>query len=168
MFPFLFYIQIPQNIIGNYTSDTAIQYFESYATGGSDIDTSIDVFNFNFLGNSGKFVLDENKNIVLLNPNGLKIEMTNGFVITDQLGIKYFFSATESSMSRSYGQGHDVWSLEAITAWYLTKIVHPKGDENEEKALCLDADLRQFWEKYLLRFHETGEDNLETFNGFRE
>lgn len=121
--------QIPQNIIGNYNSDEAIQYFESYSIGNSDVDTSVDVFNYNFLGKSGKFVLDENKNIVQLEPNGLKIEMINGFTITDELGVKYYFSAYESTMNRSYGAGHDLWTLEAKTAWYLTKISHPKGDE---------------------------------------
>ena len=121
--------QIPQNIIGNYNSDEAIQYFESYSIGNSDVDTSVDVFNYNFLGKSGKFVLDENKNIVQLEPNGLKIEMINGFTITDELGVKYYFSIYETTANRNYGQGHDLWSLDVKTAWYLSKVSHPKGDE---------------------------------------
>lgn len=122
-------VSIPQNIIGNYESDEAISYF--YNLGNNEaLDSQIDVFNFNFLGKSGKFVLNQQKEPMLLNSSELKIErIQDGFLIIDGTGVKYYFTSTESSKYRSRGNGQDIWSQDNITAWYLTKIVHPKGDE---------------------------------------
>lgn len=41
---------------------------------------------------------------------------------------KCFFQETEQTMLNTYGAGHAVPSVKT-TAWYLNKIVHPKGDE---------------------------------------
>ncbi|CAL2080886.1 hypothetical protein [Tenacibaculum sp. 190524A02b] len=125
--------KIPESVIGNYADRETIRYFESFAITNNREnlkDTSIDVFNYNFLGHSGQFILDNDKNIVPLIPKGLQIAMTNdGFTITDTLGVLYYFTVFEKTANRTYGQGHNVESLPAKTAWYLTKIIHPKGDE---------------------------------------
>jgi hypothetical protein len=124
---------IPQNIIGNYSSSAAINYFYNLGvstTAGSAPDHEIDVFSYSFQGYSGQFVLDHNKNIVILSPNGLRVEHhQKGFLITDTNGIKYYFLNTESSQFRTYGEGHSLWSGQFVTGWYLSKVAHPSGDE---------------------------------------
>ncbi|WP_192085664.1 RHS repeat protein [Algoriphagus sp. Y33] len=124
---------IPQNIIGNYESGAAIDYFYNLGAGitaGSQPDYELDVFVYHFQGYSGQFVLDHNKNIVILSPSGLRVDKyENGFLITDTKGIKYYFLNTESSQFRSYGDGHSLWSGQVITGWHLSKVTHPKGDE---------------------------------------
>ena len=112
---------------------------------GDGFDTKPDIFSFNFNGYSGKFFLDENKNPVLIEPSPLKIEiltalsnssplsLTPEIKITDPMGIIYWFgggNGTEVTFNRSYGCGsHSQPSVPVETAWYLTKITHPMGEE---------------------------------------
>ena len=43
------------------------------------------------MGKSGKFVLDKDKKPVLLDVSKLKIKWeSEGFVITDEMGVKYY------------------------------------------------------------------------------
>jgi len=123
--------QINVNIIGNSTSDEAVTFYEGFSIANDEFDTTSDVFNFNFLGKSGKFVLGYDLQPVLLNSSGIQIERNNNntYKIIDEFGVQYYFSDTESSQSRRYGDGFDYPKAPAITAWYLTKITHPNGDE---------------------------------------
>jgi YD repeat-containing protein len=103
----------------------------------SGYDGQADIFSFNFAGNSGRFVLDEQMNPVLLPLSNLKIE-TNFFntvwniKITTPDGIQYFFggiNATEESKKEadltSCGKNYDQYTP---TAWYLKTVQHPNGD----------------------------------------
>lgn len=101
----------------------------------SQQDTEKDLYMFNFQNYSGKFFFDDNNNIVFLEKSDLKVQLipTIGgaiftFVITTPDGVKYFFQETEETMLNTYGAGHSPPSVKT-TAWYLSKIVHPKGDE---------------------------------------
>ena len=59
----------------------------------------------------------------------LKVDViNNGFKITTSDGIKYFFQEEEITSSRTYGPPQSPQEVAAVTAWYLTKIIHPKGD----------------------------------------
>lgn len=116
---------------GNYTS-AAIDYLYNIGNNPS-IDSEVDMFSFNFNGNSGKFVLDRNGNPLRIENQNVKIEkMQNGniltFTITTNDGVKYFFEETESTTFRSQGAGHSIPET-YTTVWYLTKIVHPLGDQ---------------------------------------
>ncbi|KRB56419.1 hypothetical protein ASD98_11195 [Flavobacterium sp. Root186] len=98
-------------------------------------DSERDIFIFNFPNNSGKFYLDNNNKIVFLEKSDIKVELipvVGGgmytFIITTTDGVKYYFQETEQTMLRTYGASHADPSIKT-TAWYLNKIVHPKGDE---------------------------------------
>jgi hypothetical protein len=101
-----------------------------------------DLYNFSFNGVSGEFVLDDNKNVVQIPQQKLKIEpvmppnwhqgipfMIASWKITDQNGIQYFFEETESVTSISkQGNGVTVgYPSQAQLSWYISKIVEPSG-----------------------------------------
>ena len=133
--------------------ETATRYEanDSWATNGQDMydfiletgnpywanayDSDPDVFSFNFMGYSGKFVLDANMVPMIYPHNNLKIQTnfsgTNyTFLITDPNGVKYYFggsAGTEESYSNNiaYGtsnQPHPIWIK---SSFYLTKVEHP-------------------------------------------
>ncbi|MCL6295530.1 hypothetical protein [Jejuia spongiicola] len=122
-------------------SQTMGTFLNAATTDGSGaLDTQPDLFSFSFNGYSGKFYLDQTLTPVLLSPSPVKIEFLNDVLdanpdvkITDPSGIVYLFgggNATEESHNQSYNCGnHGVPSERTDTAWYLTKIVHPLGDE---------------------------------------
>jgi len=106
-----------------------------YEAGNSDYnDTETDLFMFNFLGKSGKFVVDNDKKIIQMPYSDLKIEPyyfteeDNGYIITTCDGIKFYFSDIE--ITRSYTIPNNHPDPEFVkTSWYLSKIIHPFGDE---------------------------------------
>lgn len=115
-------------------------------------DSEYDSFYFNFLNYSGEFIIKENLGvyeIVLGNLNdGLKFEIIGSFeenqnyefVATDENGFKYYFGGLIINSLAGYAveetqlidkntdpTGNN--NLKAKTAFYLTKIISPKGDQ---------------------------------------
>ncbi|WP_348812005.1 RHS repeat domain-containing protein [Flavobacterium maritimum] len=107
--------------------------------GNDCADTQTDIFNFNFNGYSGKFYLDSNLSVKLIEPSAVKIEMLPNFIssanlanpdilITTPDGTKYWFggnNGTETSFSRTdqiMGGGMSAPSTPYKTSWYLSKI----------------------------------------------
>jgi hypothetical protein len=105
-----------------------------YRMNGGYIDTQNDIFNYNFNGRSGRFVLGKNNDILFLDNAKLKViwetQSINGrtlftkFTITDELGYKYVFSAYETTRQ-------DLASFSGFytSAWYLTQIFNPSGKD---------------------------------------
>jgi len=108
------------------------------------IDTAPDIFSFNFNGYSGKFYLDDNdisfysREVVFLEPSPLKVELifdnpSTHFKIIDPSGVVYFFGqndAIEKFRNFNTNQADNSEPQPNIaTAWYLTKIIHPLGEE---------------------------------------
>lgn len=100
-------------------------------------DSEADVFSFSFLNYSGKFIFDENGIAVLLPHANLKIEANFAsddytFIITDGLGVKYFFGGlggTERTFTNNSGYANTMpHPFPISTGFYLTKILHPSGD----------------------------------------
>lgn len=104
-----------------------------------------DLFNFNFNGKSGRFLLKyTNQNgtrvcqPILLNHSGLKIESglnltpLRGFAfrITADDGVQYIFNQAEYTTNNAAAQGQcDGGNYTGVaTAWYLTQVVHPNRD----------------------------------------
>lgn len=96
-----------------------------------------DLFTFNFDGQSGQFLLDSNRNPVLLTYSALKIEKDFSgtaqwnFKITAPNGVQYFFGgsqATETTNKYQYGSCGRSYPAFAATAWYITQVVHPNRD----------------------------------------
>lgn len=109
----------------------ALDYFKNAADGS---DSEPDLYLFNFNGYSGQFIFDNNNTGILIIPaQALKIETycegpACGFRITTPDGLKYVFLDSEITESRINGLGHSLPKF-VENAWYLTKVVHPNGDE---------------------------------------
>ncbi|UGU18145.1 RHS repeat protein [Sinomicrobium kalidii] len=99
------------------------------------IDGEPDVFSFNFLGRTGKFTFNNQKQIVLLDNMSLKVvynpEGENGFLITDEQGMKYYFKDKEETRMDAIGGqteynniGHYV-----TTSWSLSRIENPNNSD---------------------------------------
>lgn len=86
-------------------------------------DLEADVYSFNFLGYSGKFIINRNRQVVLAKQDNIKIEFDTpgyNFTITDDKGFKFLFSAREWAQ-----RINDPAS--SISSWYLSKIISPNG-----------------------------------------
>jgi len=102
-----------------------------------NFDAEPDLFSFNFNGNAGRFILDDNLNPVLLSHSNLKIEKDFSsadwnFRVTTADGVQYFFGgagARETTNKYASGTGcGKSYPSPAVTAWYLNKIIHPNRD----------------------------------------
>lgn len=126
----------PENEIheaGTY-SEMAMDYFISATVDGMDSESDLYMFNFN--GYVGKFVYDNNKKILIMPHQNLKIvaycNNSNeiNYEITSTDGIRYIFSEVEKThYFRELTNTTDDLNVPLITAWYLTRIIHPSGDE---------------------------------------
>ncbi|MHC0441975.1 RHS repeat domain-containing protein [Flavobacterium sp. 3-210] len=120
----------PPDNFSTASNEVRVQFYQ--AAGQSSADTEADIYSFNFNGNSGKFVYDKNGVPVFVNNQKIKIERTGtnnaDFLLTTTNGIKYYFTEKETTAFRNQGAGHSVISG-SVTAWYLSKMVHPTGVE---------------------------------------
>lgn len=83
-----------------------------------------DIYNFSFLGRSGKFTITRDKKIVLQKQENLKISFAaNGdsFIIVDEQGNSYIFLDKEYNQPTIGGTSH-------ISSWLLSKIITQQKD----------------------------------------
>jgi hypothetical protein len=96
--------------IPDYTVGSPSNYFSTVnstlriAASSNGTDNGADIFYYNFNGRTGKFFLDEQAKATLTKYEDFKVQMLNPtaqsddyFVITDEKGIKYEFSAIEQT-----------------------------------------------------------------------
>jgi hypothetical protein len=122
-------LQIPSNAFEINNAPAYWNFIYGLGNLNANTDTEADIYSFNFNGVSGKFFYDRNSQIHLIEQQALKIEKsTDGFIITLPNGEKYYFEEKETTNFKTLGIGHQLPNIGA-TAYYLTKIVHPKGDE---------------------------------------
>lgn len=88
-----------------------------------------DQYNFSFLGYSGKFMVKRNKEVVLASKEKIEIkpidvagEVFKKWEVRTKDGFKYIFDEYES-----YTDELNCSWIKVKTAWYLTKIISPKG-----------------------------------------
>lgn len=115
---------------GNALPITLQTYVLRAARMQSNFDTEYDIFSYNFLGKSGKFIITSRGEVIEASKSALRIEpigdiIDDGFVITDDQGVQYKFNTTETTQ---ISNGPDSRNPSAITSWYLSEIKHPKGD----------------------------------------
>ncbi|SFT92979.1 hypothetical protein SAMN05421857_0011, partial [Chryseobacterium formosense] len=129
------HISIPDNVTSAYSNPVTNKFLYTIGNGSDALDTEADLYSFNFNGISGKFFYDQNGLPHIVDQQAIKIERigsTNGdgqdFLLTDSEGRKYYFTEKERTIYRISGNGHSLPSS-AITAWYLSKIQHPAGDQ---------------------------------------
>lgn len=116
------------------------QTYEAYhylsLAGNDNFDSEPDLYMFNFMGHTGKFVMDRDGTIVVMPHQVMQIERISDdvvggslkFIITLPNGIKYYFEKEEYSKTYSTNCGKSYDSF-IVTACYLTRIVHPSGTE---------------------------------------
>jgi YD repeat-containing protein len=115
---------------------TGIEEYTYFREGTeAEIDSEPDIFMYNFMGMSGKFMFDNNKQILMMPCAEIRIEQfkisgTNdmGFRFYSGDGVIYEFIVTEKTLASSHQRSLD---YRIITSWYLSKIIHPLGDEIE-------------------------------------
>jgi YD repeat-containing protein len=121
-----------------YDNNANFETFDEMALGV--IDTQPDVFMFNALGRSFKFMIDSNFNIQTIPKSAVKITYPNftgsGFSDTDQWTVQFedgttlYFGGvnaiekTDNTFVDNYYSGSGF-----ISSWYLKKIVPPAGPE---------------------------------------
>jgi len=130
------WIATPANFV--YPDQANLAYFNTFnPVPLTQKDNQHDLFSFNFNGIAGTFILDESRNIQLLEHSNLKIEKdgTNasgylqGFRVTDGFGNVYHFGgtgATEENKNTRTGCGN-VRNFYVPTAWYLNRIDYASG-----------------------------------------
>jgi len=110
-------------------------------------DLESDLYSFNFLGNTGKFVIDNQGNFIPLNNPDFKIDYdasTKGFSITTNTGIVAKFGVTQtaqevttnavfSGVHTNACNGNcdpadiSLHEYPSITSWYLEELISPNG-----------------------------------------
>jgi YD repeat-containing protein len=128
-------IVLPSPVGGN--EPEFLNFIQSARTddGPTSTDGQPDQFSFNFMGYSGKFILDRTMTPVLLEFSNLKIEYAiasgsadiGSFKVITPDGVQYFFEKVETTKSTSDCSAHGGPS--SATAWYLTRIVLANGEE---------------------------------------
>lgn len=122
--------------------ENAIPYAYCSTYDSGIIDVANDIYHFNFLGNSGTFIIDpvsSNKIVStasnvcfdsMLTPMATSTQAQ--FVMFDDLHTKYVFSTREETyMPYHYRSGLSEWvndSLYYISAWHLKEIISIQGD----------------------------------------
>ena len=101
------------------------------------VDMANDIFNFNFLGHSGTFIINpENHHIELRTssnidiPNRYRNSVAGEYVFVDELQTRYIFNSPERTR---YTYVHDegyqaVDTIYHYSAWHLDKIISVNGD----------------------------------------
>ncbi len=114
------------------------------------IDTEPDIFNYNFLGYSGKFIFDQDGSIGLIPHNDLKItpkiigNSIVSFTVVTPDGITAKFTSTESfSEYRGAGLIGD-FTVSGVSTWHLTTVTSYNDREVsfDYKSLGLVVDPR--------------------------
>lgn len=131
----------PPVINENYRSSEFIDFYNTVIDGSKLDDASAslvydsepDIFNFNFLGRSGRFTFNNDGKIVLLSDFSLKIafnpEGSGGFLIIDEQGVKYYFNEIEESRLDTTGDnGYSHMGAFSTTSWSMSKIIMPDND----------------------------------------
>ena len=107
----------------------------------SNVDCEPDVFSYNFMGHSGQFLMDKDRNFYeIRGKQDFAIEYNGlAFILTDLYGNKYTFSGVETcetcthlyncsfSENKLYKAGADSRRYNVPTGYYLTKIQDPSG-----------------------------------------
>ncbi len=114
----------------------------NYATGV--VDTEPDIFHYNFLGYSGKMLIEKQAGSTLkatpLEQNDMVFVYNGGqWEVTDTRGWKYFFGTKETTFSYSGIYSINIYpdnnwvppftGNSYTSGWYLDKILTPSGDE---------------------------------------
>lgn len=176
------YQYFPEEDIGeDIYSPFAVEYFNN-AANNPDMDSESDLYMYNFNGYSGKFTFSNNKetewmphNVLTLVPRCNELSEIYFEIITET-GIKYVFAKIERAtyLKQLDGGVGDDLNPPVITAWYLTQIIHPGGDQiifnYEFNEYTFQSSVSQFYYKAYAQGGCPGgpncgtANNIETYN----
>jgi sugar lactone lactonase YvrE len=127
---------------GNIINSSNVDSVYLNAVINSKIDAEPDMFYFNFLGHTGKLVVDTNGNAQYLPDQGIRVishpihnnrdSTQNAWVLKDLNGTTYIFGADTSSKEVTVVNlaGKPVTqAITYISSWYLAKVITPDGKE---------------------------------------
>lgn len=97
--------------------------FEDFYDFMEGTDAEFDVFSYNMLGKSGRFIKAQDGTIVLEKQDDIRVDsLTETLVkVTDENGFAYSFSKIERATLDPFPGSYTV-------SWYLSRIVSPKGN----------------------------------------
>ncbi|MBX2969587.1 MAG: PKD domain-containing protein [Cyclobacteriaceae bacterium] len=100
------------------------------------VDTEPDIFYFNFMGYTGKLILDDQGMPMQLPEQDFLISapdftsLNPKWEFTDMYGVKYIFGKTSNSRETTTTKlSHQNNSKTFISSWYLSEVIHPLGQE---------------------------------------
>lgn len=124
-------------VLDQYSPETVdfLQYQWDHTT-----DTEPDIFNYNFDGHTGKFIIDveDSMRVYTIPYNNLKIKVNYvqtdytgifSFEITTPDGVKYLFGEEYFDCSNTRSCNIRTYDRDAKTAWHLKNIEYPTGEE---------------------------------------
>lgn len=119
----------PFLVYDNWTTDPHHEMLLNSTTG--QLDSEPDLFYYNLLGQSGKFVFDTAGNILQIPFNKRKIQISqNGCTIIDESGNVFEFFAVENTYTttQQFGGNPSLAPGSSGYSFYLTKISTPYGE----------------------------------------
>jgi len=109
-------------------------YYESIRL--KEMETQPDVYYYNFMGHSGKFMIQPNGTVINKEKSYLKIVpfavSESDIIVTDEQGIQYeftIFERTAISPLDDLPGAPPMINRNFISSWYLSKIIAPNGME---------------------------------------
>lgn len=100
------------------------------------IDSQNDLFNYNFNGRSGRFLLGKNSDILLIEQAKLKISYTISTTLYNKPLITKINIVDEEGYTFVFSDCETIWNYEMLetkkyftSSWYLTEIIHPAGKD---------------------------------------
>lgn len=113
-----------------------IRLYNNYM--GGYMDSSQDIYSFNFLGINGSFMMPTRDSVVVQTDAPVDVSVTNfpygGFRIKDNKGNTYYFEELEYSKhpyeTNFYSTQNNfvVDTVQYVSGWYLNKIITAEGD----------------------------------------
>jgi hypothetical protein len=109
-----------------------------------DYDVESDYYFYNFQGKSGKFIFDDDKEILKIPFDPIVIDKSNypmDFKIIDENGTYYKFDACENAKSGSYISS--VWDedFSYTSTWYLTQIISSDKSDTIKLSYTTDTEI---------------------------
>jgi YD repeat-containing protein len=109
-----------------YTDQGTKDFTSAFTSSNPLYDFEPDIYNYNFLGRSGKFIISRNKKVVLQKQDNLNIQFDPTglwFTITDDQGNRFYFNDREIVQNNN-----GLPSSGSTSAWYLSKIITQLSD----------------------------------------
>ncbi len=130
-----------------YTTAGNLDFSQAFINSSPYADLEPDVYSYNFLGKSGKFIISRDKKVILQKQDNLKITFDNqglSFYIVDDQGNRYLFNDRELVQNNN-----GLPSSGSTSSWYLSQVITQLNDTirfnytSDNSWTNLDGDINQ-------------------------